>query len=277
MMQKFSYHTHTNFSDGRNSLEEMLTRAIELGWEEFGISDHMIIHKNIYESPSWQRWKESAHIYYNSFEKVYDSFAKHIEHVREVSQNYPIKVRVGAEVDYFTYDGWEENFSRMLEKLNLDYCISGNHFFFMDENCENIVDIKDGNLMSEEEQAKMVKRHFRTILRAAQSNHFVFIAHLDYVRKLPLCGKNDFLQEKEDLINGLSAAGATTELSTKGLRKADDFYPNNNMLKMIMDKNIKLVISDDAHRISELGYEFNTAESVLEEVKYNNRWCFVDK
>ena len=33
-------HTHTNFSDGENTLEEMVKKAIELGYEYYGISDH---------------------------------------------------------------------------------------------------------------------------------------------------------------------------------------------------------------------------------------------
>ena len=50
-MQKFSYHTHTNFSDGSNSLEQMLEKAVSLGWSEIGISDHLIIHKDMKQSP----------------------------------------------------------------------------------------------------------------------------------------------------------------------------------------------------------------------------------
>jgi DNA polymerase (family 10) len=33
-------HTHTTFSDGENTLEEMVQRAIELGYEYYGITDH---------------------------------------------------------------------------------------------------------------------------------------------------------------------------------------------------------------------------------------------
>lgn len=37
---KGDIHTHTNFSDGENSLEEMVKKAIDLGYEYYGISDH---------------------------------------------------------------------------------------------------------------------------------------------------------------------------------------------------------------------------------------------
>lgn len=35
-----TFHVHTTFSDGRNSMLEMLTAAAERGWEYLGISDH---------------------------------------------------------------------------------------------------------------------------------------------------------------------------------------------------------------------------------------------
>ena len=37
---KGDIHTHTDFSDGENTLEEMVKRAVEMGYEYYGISDH---------------------------------------------------------------------------------------------------------------------------------------------------------------------------------------------------------------------------------------------
>ena len=39
-----------------------------------------------------------------------------------------LKVKVGAEVDWFVYDGWEEEFAAFRKESGLDYYISGNHF-----------------------------------------------------------------------------------------------------------------------------------------------------
>ena len=52
--QNFSYHTHTNFSDGKNTVLEMVKRAKELGFCELGISDHLSIHKNMQKSLSYR-------------------------------------------------------------------------------------------------------------------------------------------------------------------------------------------------------------------------------
>ena len=106
-MQNFSYHTHTVFSDGHNTIEEMLDRAEELGWREIGISDHLIVHKNITRSRSFPRWMNSPnnHVYRTDFAKAAEDFARHAENVRRAARGRRLKVKVGAEVDWFVYDG----------------------------------------------------------------------------------------------------------------------------------------------------------------------------
>ena len=41
LMLRANYHTHTTFCDGDNTAEEMVDRALELGFEQLGFSGHM--------------------------------------------------------------------------------------------------------------------------------------------------------------------------------------------------------------------------------------------
>ena len=276
-MQLFSYHTHTNFSDGKNSIKEMIEQAVSLGWKELGISDHLIVHKNIPNSQSWPRWKKEPNIYYWDFNSIYEKFARHIEEIRKISANFPIKVRVGAEVDFFTYDGWLDEFTKLREKLDFDYCISGNHYLFLDDAGENIIEFKDSELLPLDKQINMIRQHFKIICRAASSGLFDFIAHIDYIRKMPIYNTTDFSNEKAELIKTLAAHNVATEISTKGLRKSDYFYPDSDMLKNAIKNNVKIVISDDAHRTNELGYRFDYAEDTLRQYDCTSRWNFIEK
>ena len=52
MTQNSTFHTHTIFSDGENTVEEMIFCAKNLGFETIGISDHLTVHKNIKQSPA---------------------------------------------------------------------------------------------------------------------------------------------------------------------------------------------------------------------------------
>ena len=135
-MQNFSYHTHTVFSDGVNTVDEMLAQAVNLGWSEIGISDHMIIHKNIKKVPYYEFLKahNQTNIAYDDFDKALPVFNRHAEEVRSLAKKYPsLKVRVGYEVDYFTYDGWQKEFEKFRQNLDYDYMLTGNHFFLSDD------------------------------------------------------------------------------------------------------------------------------------------------
>ena len=160
----------------------------------------------------------------------------------------------------------------MCEKLDFDYLISGNHTLFLDDKGENIAEFYDVLNFPVEDQKAMIKRHFQTIIKVIESGLFDFVAHLDYARKHPLCGKDDFIDEKIQVIESLAKHQTAAEISTKGLRKDNDFYPDEKLLKKAIEKGVKFVISDDAHHIDELGYNFEQAEKALLENNCCNRF-----
>lgn len=279
-MQKFSYHTHTNFSDGKCSLEQMLEQAVSLGWEEIGISDHLIIHKDMKQSPVYDLILKSnmfkaPHVYRNSFKDSLDDFKKNSEYVRKVAKKYPIKVFIGYEVDYFTYSGWEEEFKEFIKQIDYDYLLNGNHFFF-DEKCEKLIDIYrfdslDKSLCDDSFEVYL-KRHYQTIQQSVKSGIFDILAHLDYARRVSFHKDYPLKEERLKVVEVLKSSKMAIELSTKGLRKVASFYPEEFILNEVINNNIKVVISDDAHNITELGYEFEKAEEKLKELNCKNRF-----
>ena len=60
--------------------------------------------------------RDSEEVYKDSFKNSLDCFRKHSECVRKAAKNFPIKVFIGYEVDYFTYDGWEDEFKEFIRK-----------------------------------------------------------------------------------------------------------------------------------------------------------------
>ena len=107
---KGDLHTHTTFSDGENTLEEMVKRAIELGYEYYGISDH---------APSVASRGEA---------EVKRLLEKRKEEIHNLNKHYKnIKLLYGMEVNILT------DFSlglpnEMLEIL--DYAIASIHTSF---------------------------------------------------------------------------------------------------------------------------------------------------
>jgi len=278
-VQTFSYHCHTNFSDGKDTLLDMVMRAKEIGFTELGISDHLIVHKDFAVSKSWPfiRLRSCPHIYNNDFKRILPSYQKHCEAIRRCAKELNFKLYVGFEVDYFTYDGWLDELKEFLKQLDYDYLISGNHMLFA-ENGRDVFEINDlPEICSDISLChKYLQRHFTTINESIKSGLFKFVAHIDYARKLgdKYCGKNSFEKEKQEIINSLEKYGVGTELSTKGLRKIGDFYPCDWLRKEISQKNITVVISDDAHKISEVGKDFAKAEETLKKYGMVNRLHF---
>lgn len=272
-MQKFSYHTHTDFSDGSNTLEEMLQQAVGLGWQEIGVSDHLIVHKNITQSISYQNMIARAHsdMYRSDFKTALPFFNKHAEIFRKIAKKFPLKVYLGYEVDFFTYDGWQEEFKEFISRLDYDYLITGNHFFTNLDGTE-IVDIsqykKCKDVRGGDSLENYLRRHYQTIVKAVESGLFDFLAHLDYARKIPEHQNFPMIAERLQIVDALQRHNVACEISTKGLRKIGDFFPENNMLAELIKQKVPLVISDDAHQTSELGYAFDAAEKTL-----NNGGC----
>lgn len=276
MIQDFTYHCHTNFSDGKNSLEEMVAQAQNLGFSHIGISDHLIVHKNIEQSPSWQMMvsRSDAHIYKRDFKSALPAFQKHCDEIHEFSRRKNFKIYAGFEIDFFTYDGWLEELKDFLSQIDYDYVISGNHFLF-NEDCETIYNIHKTvkDFLAKDEITDLVSSHFKIIEKSVQSQLFKFVAHLDYVRKIKDCyaENENFTAEKLSILNALKNNKTGTEISTKGLRKIGDFYPDEWLLQKIKEHNIPVVISDDAHRTDEIGYDFDKAENRLKELGISQR------
>lgn len=263
-MQKFSYHTHTNFSDGKNSVEEMIKTAVKLGWEELGLSDHLIVHKNANIYGDYQQ---------RDFEECLDFYQKRSDMIRRIAKKYSIKTLIGFEVDYFLYDGWEDEFKNFLKQIDHDYLISGNHFFCSDDDSE-IMNIWFYNNLINTNSAKTheyIIRHYETMCKAIKSGLFDFLAHPDYVRRVEGYGNFSYKNEQEKVIKALVESGIGCEISTKGIRNCGCLYPENKMLEMLVEANVPMVVSDDAHSCMELGYFFDVAEKALDMVGCHNR------
>lgn len=271
-IQNYSYHTHTTYSDGKSSLEEMIVQAIKLGWSEIGISDHLIIHKDINNTRNLTEVSNGIHkFYYETFEAAKRNCAQRIKEIREVATNYPIKVLVGFEADYFAYDGWVEGFKGFLQGLDLDYIHSGNHFLVHDNVLINSVhpsiDLSDKAL-----QKKLISEHFNNIRLAIKSGLFDFIAHLDFMRWSKMVGESDYKDERMAIIEALGHNHTPYELNSKGYKSIGEQYPARWMLEELKKRDVPIVINDDAHHANDLGQYFDRAEALLQELNYTNRW-----
>jgi histidinol-phosphatase (PHP family) len=197
------------------------------------------------------------------------------EAFRKTAAAFPLKVYLGYEVDYFSYDGWEEELRAFLKEQDYDYLISGNHFFQSADN-QTITDVFRYDLLSHTDAhadlAFCLRHHYETMVRAVQSGLFAFLAHPDYARKIADHKLYPMEKERLNVVQALKSSNTACELSTKGLRKIGDYYPEKFVLEALIAADIPLVISDDAHKKQELGYGFDQAEQYLKDLGCRTRF-----
>lgn len=257
-----------------------MQRAKQIGFTEMGVSDHLIVHKNMKQDISWPLLKDvdAPHVYNDDFKSILEKYKRHCDDIRRVSKQENFKLYVGFEVDYFPYDGWEEEFKWFVSQLDIDYLHTGNHFF-CEDGFEHIINMMFFKQVCSDPSryAEYTVRHFEAMRRAVETKMFKFLAHIDYVRRVgpDVCDADSYPAEKLQILEALEKTGTALEISTKGLRRLGDFYPSASVLQAAAERNIAFVISDDAHKPEELGADFDKAEAELKKFGITKRLKFL--
>lgn len=268
-MQKFTYHTHNNafgIFDGHNSASEMISKAEELGFEEIGVSNHLILHPHI----------QNLHgMFFSNTKDLLDVYLRNIEQIREEGAKHKIKVLVGAEIDYFSSATWRNLYEKILPKLDLDYTIGSNHSLLSaDETfiCNIYHQEFLPSSVTKADMDEFVKNYWLNTVATINSGYFDFIAHLDYCTIFNLGVETKWDEYKWMIIEALSKTKQPFELNTSGYNRIDMQHPNSWMLKELAKRDVPIVISDDAHSVDKIGQHFERAEALLTSLNYTNRF-----
>ena len=270
-MQKFSLHTHTTGFDGRNTEEEMLAKAEELGWTHIGFSNHFIVHPEIKNAPMYEYAVKGGYnnIYSSTFAEAVEKFAVHYQKIDQLRRETGIKILKGMEVDYFSSPEWKEGFSKALAILKPDYLIGSAHFVEHKGVLYNSHDLKAAPVI---EQNQLLHRYWQNERGAIQSGLFTFMAHLDLMKKVGLGQGEEWLEDEQNTVRLIKECGAKVELNTSYFKFGDEPYPGPRIMKMLAAENIPVIISDDAHAAKQLGKCFDQAENMAKDNGIKTLW-----
>ena len=268
-MQKFSLHTHTIGFDGRNTEEEMLRRAEELGWNKIGFSNHFIVHENIENAPMYEHAKNAGYniIYSSSFDEAIAKFEPHYKRIDELQGSTGIKILKGMEVDFFASDEWRKGFEEAVAYLKPDYLIGSAHFIEQDGVLFNSHDVKKASLV---EQQKLYTRYWQNIRATANSGLFDFLAHIDLMKKVGIGREDCWAQEELKTIKAIKKAGVLVEINTSAFKNEEEPYPSRRIMQMMAEENVMVLLSDDAHDVVRLGADFDRAYDMAKACGINN-------
>ncbi|HRW63653.1 MAG TPA: histidinol-phosphatase HisJ family protein [Bacteroidales bacterium] len=247
------YHTHSLYSDGKNTYKELLDTAYKKNLSEIGFSDHLCLHY-----PDWAV-KESQLL------KLSDDIIS-----LKNNSSSPVKVKFGFEVDYI--DGKEDEIRKMLEKFPLDYAIGSVHYI-NNWNFDTIVD--DYHSIDID---KFYNDYFLLIQKAAKSKLFDIIGHADLAKKFAFYPSFNLDAIYEETAKVFAESNAVVELNTSGKDKpCKEFYPSVDFLKQCFNHGVPVTLGSDSHHIPHLARYFNDAIQLLIEVGYTQIVSFTQR
>jgi histidinol-phosphatase (PHP family) len=249
-------HTHSQFSDGDNTLEELTLAALEKGFVSLGFSEH---------APS--PYEKEVSMPLNRVEAYRQEFAR----LRQKCAGR-IELYLGIELDALS----------PFDPTGLDYVIGSLHYVKDDEGGAHCIDWKPEMMESAivhvggGDIRRLVRRCFEDLAVMAETRHPDIIGHMDIFTKL---NDNSLYFDEEEAwykalcaqaAERLAATGAIVEVNT-GLAQRPGRnrpYPSAYLLSCLRKAGAAVTISSDAHQVGKLDFWFREAEDLLRQVGY---------
>ncbi len=270
MTQNFTLHTHTAGFDGRHTECEMVERAADLGFHTIGVSNHFIVHPNIRATRFYAPANKNKYdaIYSANFNEIMPRFIAHYQSLERAATSHNINVLRGMEVDFFDHIDWYRGFKDAIKILKPDYIIGACHFIEFGGQLCNVHDMKNA---APDTQQKMLDMYWDKVQRAGQSGIFSWMAHIDLPKKVGIGGEERWMDTEQKTIEILAACKTPIEINTGGKRSGiPEPYPSERIMHMVAQKNLPVLLSDDAHSRDQIGREFESATQLAKKCGITN-------
>ncbi len=245
-----SYHNHSNWSDGADTLEEVCHRGKAMGLRELGVSDHWVPAPD-FEAPFWSMKPDQL----GKYTETLLTLKKQLD-----DENFTL--RIGLEVDFF-----HENYREVLADLKqypFDYLIGSVHYsgsFPLDESEKLWMPLE------ETEKDRLCRIYWDKLLGAAECGEFTFLGHLDLPKKFACVDMRKYLPEACQVLDAAKETGTAIELNTAGwFKPCNEQYPCAEILAEAKNRRIPVIVNADAHAAEHLMRNFEEASEVLQNI-----------
>jgi histidinol-phosphatase (PHP family) len=259
-MIDYNLHQHSTFSDGKAAPEAYVTRALELGFQAIGFSEHSPLP---FPTPFSLKAENT------------EAYLRETERLKKLYQDQ-IALYRALEFDYIP--GFSDDFEDWRHTLQLDYAIGSVHLvrpehseelWFIDGPDKSKYDNGLQQLFGNDIR-KAVKTYYYQVNRMIESQHFEIVGHLD---KIKMNNANRYFKEDEKWYKHLVSETLTlikekqlvVEVNTRGLykKRSDKLFPDDETLHQVKEWKIPVIISSDAHHPDELNSLMDFAEKRL--------------
>ena len=250
----FDLHTHTVFSDGHDTAEEMVLSAIDKGLACLGMSDHSFVEMD----------KSSMR------PENFEAYRKEIARLKTAYRGR-IEILCGLERDYYSEDLQE-----------YDYVIGSVHWVMMPDGHRMAVDWTPDRLAHDVDkyfggdwyamteayyalEADVIRKtkcdivgHFDLVTKFNEKGHFFDTNHPRYVAA--------WKQAADELLRARIPFEINTGAMSRGYRTEP--YPAKDIRDYIRARGGKLILSSDSHRKDTIAYRFGEYAGEADEAPF---------
>ena len=263
-----SIHNHTNFSDGKDSIEDTVKRAKEIGLKTIGISDHFsVVGREKHLNP--------------------DNIGKHVDEVNRVRKKFPdMEILVGPEVDFPIEDDVSKNEAQLKvlrdikSHYKIDYYIGSVHaistknFYIKGLHStpplpavirfDNFISVLKHRLFSDYGWY-VLNEYWRNMKMIAAEPMFDVIGHPDYIKLLNNETKKGIAANdlKRDFFKLVQQNNKVIEFNTGGYWWFPISFPGLGILGTAIENNIPIIVTSDSHSKRNLTNCFDYANKKL--------------
>lgn len=255
-----NYHTHTDFCDGANSAEEMVVKAIELGFNALGFSGH-----------GYAQMTQGYCI---------KDVGEYIAEIKRLKEKYANKIQI--------YLGVEEDAPECVNRADFDYIIGALHHVFKDGKALPVDHSKKDFIQTlkafNNDHIAFTKAYYEFYVDYLLKRKPDIVAHFDLLTKFDELDKSLFLQDNEYnkiaekyLLKALDCQSifeVNTGAIARGYRTSP--YPALNLLNLIKKNDGKVMITTDCHNKDKLDCYIREAKALLKDVGFKYTYVLYD-
>ncbi|WCJ59196.1 histidinol-phosphatase HisJ family protein [Fontisphaera persica] len=246
------YHTHNALCrHAIGSPWQYAERAVAMGLEEIGCSDHSPMPQDDYDN--WRMYERQL--------------AGYVEAVLEARRRFPrLTIRLALEVDYIP--GQEDWIRQLAARYPWDYFIGSVHYVANGWDVDNPYKLDEWKRRPVE---AVWEEYLNRLEASIRSGLFDIIGHCDLPKKFGHRPQQDFLPRYREIFRVAAEANVAMEINTAGWRKdCREQYPARAILEAAHQAGVALVFGSDAHTPEEVGAGWAEAVELARAVGYTH-------
>jgi histidinol-phosphatase (PHP family) len=252
---RIDLHNHTTLCNhASGTMEEYIQRAIELGIDIFGFSEHNPMNFD------------------QKYRMKFDEFDSYLKNIDDLQSKYKDKITILKALEFDYIDDFEDN--PLLNDDRLDYLIGSCHFIdkWGFDNPEFIGNYKNKDI------DKIWSEYFEIVEQIAKCGKFDIIGHIDLIKVFNFLPKKDIKDIVKNSIEAIKNANMVVEVNSAGFRKpSKEQYPSKDILKMIYENGIDITITSDAHSVSQVGLNYEKSLEIVKNIGFTQLAYFKNR